>query len=61
MADSFKKNTFKHFSNGISCGDGWNASGYGHVKRRTKGRKKINRQARHRLKNDLRNDILENY
>ena len=61
MADKFKKNTFKNFSNGVSCGDGWNACGHGHVKRRTEGRKKINRKARRRLKNELRNNFLNNY
>ena len=44
----------KRWWNAISCGDGWNAFGHGHTKKRTKGRKKIRRAARQELKHDLR-------
>lgn len=56
MCDAFKQKTMKDFWWGVSVGDGWNAWGYGHTKRRTLGRKKINRAARHRLKAELHRD-----
>lgn len=49
----------KEWFAGISCGDGWNAFGYGHTQKRAKGRKKIRRAARHELKHDLRILIAE--
>lgn len=59
MRDSFKKATMKEWKNGISCGDGWNSIVWGHTKKRTNGRKKIHRAARHALKQQLRHDINE--
>lgn len=59
MKDAFRRATTKDWFAGISCGDGWNASGYGHTKKRTNGRKKIRRQARSKLKSDLRKELLE--
>lgn len=49
----------KRWWNAISCGDGWNAFGYGHTQKRANGRKKIRRAARHELKHDLRILIAE--
>lgn len=48
----------KRWFAGISCGDGWNAFGYGHTQKRTKGRKKIRRSARYALKHELRMIVL---
>ena len=51
--------TVRNWYSGVSCGDGWNAYGYGHTQRRTKGRKKIRRAARHELKRELRTLVEE--
>lgn len=59
MADKFKTCTMDEWSAAVSCGDGWNAYGYGHTKRRTEGRKRIKRAARHKLKQELRRTINE--
>lgn len=51
--DAFHKMSTKDHFNGISCGDGWNSNNYGHTKRRTKGRQKLRKAARARLKRVL--------
>lgn len=59
MADMFKKHTMNEWSAGVDCGDGWNAWGGGHVKKRNESRQRIKRAARHRLKQELRRTINE--
>lgn len=55
--DQFKRASKKNWAAGISCGDGWNSRNYGHTKLRTKGRAKIRRAARMKLKTELRKEI----
>lgn len=59
MADMFKTSTMKEWSAAIECGDGWNAWGGGHTKKRNEGRKRIKRAARHKMKQELRREINE--
>lgn len=55
--DLMHKKSCKEWHWGISCGDGWNSYDHGHVKRRTRGRKKIRKIARAKLKRELRKEI----
>lgn len=59
MADRFKTCTMNEWSAAIDCGDGWNAYGCRHTKKRNEGRKRIKRAARHKLKQELRRTINE--
>lgn len=57
--DYMHRRTNKDFRNGISCGDGWAAKGYGHNKKRNQGIKAMRRKARRKGKQDLNNSLQE--